>query len=139
MILVIGGAFNGKTDFARALLAQDGKKAAITVAEGAVCGEEEIFAADLIKDFHLYLRRFPHKAQEPARLCSELLSRNSGVVVISDELGYGIVPMDQSDRQWREQCGRACTALSAVSEKVYRVVAGIGMCIKKTEKAVKTE
>ena len=43
---------------------------------------------------------------------------------------YGIVPVDRMEREYREQTGRVCTRLAAYSEKVYRVMCGIGQVIK---------
>ena len=48
----------------------------------------------------------------------------------ADEIGYGIVPVDRMEREYREQTGRVCTRLAAYSEKVYRVMCGIGQVIK---------
>jgi len=40
------------------------------------------------------------------------------------------VPVDRMEREYREQTGRVCTRLAAYSEKVYRVMCGIGQVIK---------
>ena len=52
------------------------------------------------------------------------------IISITDEIGYGIVPVDRMEREYREQTGRVCTRLAAYSEKVYRVMCGIGQVIK---------
>ena len=38
------------------------------------------------------------------------------VLLVSDEVGYGVVPMDAFDRAYREAVGRICTKLAAYSE-----------------------
>ena len=61
---------------------------------------------------------------------SELTEENPNVVLVSEEVGYGIVPADAFERRYRETVGRICTELAAGSSKVTRVVCGIGMVLK---------
>ena len=49
---------------------------------------------------------------------------------VSDEVGYGVVPVDAFRRAYREAVGRTCTKLASFSRKVTRVVCGIGTVIK---------
>ena len=51
-------------------------------------------------------------------------------VLICDEVGCGVTPLDRGDREWREQVGRACCRLAAEAEAVYRVHCGVGVRIK---------
>jgi len=51
-------------------------------------------------------------------------------VIVADEIGCGVVPVDRNDRTWREATGRALCVLAQKSENVTRVVCGIGVCIK---------
>lgn len=51
-------------------------------------------------------------------------------VVISNEIGYGIVPMDKFERRYRELTGRICCDIAKESKEVHRVVCGIGTIIK---------
>ena len=51
-------------------------------------------------------------------------------VVISNEIGYGIVPMDKFERRYRELTGRICCDIAKESKVVHRVVCGIGSIIK---------
>ena len=52
------------------------------------------------------------------------------VILVSDEVGYGVVPVDAFQRAYREVVGRTCTKLASFSRKVTRVVCGIGTVIK---------
>ena len=54
----------------------------------------------------------------------------SRIILVSDEVGYGVVPVDAFDRAYRERVGRICTELAAFSQKVTRVICGAGMVIK---------
>ena len=51
-------------------------------------------------------------------------------MIVSDEIGSGIVPIDQNDRLWRETVGRALCTIARQAEQVIRVVCGIGVRIK---------
>ena len=46
-------------------------------------------------------------------------------MVICDELGCGLVPMDAFDRKYREACGRVSCYLAGQAEQVIRMVCGI--------------
>ncbi|MCD8022885.1 MAG: bifunctional adenosylcobinamide kinase/adenosylcobinamide-phosphate guanylyltransferase [Lachnospiraceae bacterium] len=59
-----------------------------------------------------------------------LYQSNPAIVIVTNELGYGIVPIEKEDRFWREVTGRICTCLAARSDEVVRVVCGIGMRLK---------
>lgn len=65
-----------------------------------------------------------------ANLAEKIQERNPDLIVISNELGYGVVPIDAFDRKYRESTGRLCTQLAAKSRQVIRVVCGLGMVIK---------
>lgn len=51
-------------------------------------------------------------------------------VVICNELGCGVVPMDKDLRQKRDLIGKLCIQLAKNADAVYRVYAGIGVKIK---------
>lgn len=70
------------------------------------------------------------KGQDVDDLAEKLMRRNPGAVVITDEIGYGIVPADAFLREYREAAGRVCTKLAANAKEVWRVSCGIGTRIK---------
>lgn len=77
------------------------------------------------------------KKELPLRTMEEIkgdllacVSRHPNLVIISDEVGNGVVPMKQQDRQWREACGRILIALAAEATSVERVICGIPQKIK---------
>ena len=53
-----------------------------------------------------------------------------GGVLICDEVGCGVTPLDRNDRVWREAVGRLCCELAARAEAVYRVHCGVGVRLK---------
>ena len=120
MILIIGGAYQGKAAFAESLFPK------IRWADGESCDLEDLYECQGILRFHAYIRRMLEKGQDVDDLAEKLMRRNPGAVVITDEIGYGIVPADAFLREYREAAGRVCTKLAANAKEVWRVSCGIG-------------
>ena len=51
-------------------------------------------------------------------------------IIISDEIGNGIVPMEHEEREYRELTGRLLCELANKADRVERIVCGIGERIK---------
>ena len=105
MKLYIGGAHQGQEEFAR----------------------RENPGADIIPDFHLLLKGFDG---DPRAFAEDFCREHHDAVIVADEIGCGVVPIDRNDRTWREAAGRALCVLAQKSESVTRVVCGIGVRIK---------
>ncbi len=109
MILIIGGAYQGKTEYADR---QFGKEYTI------------------INHYHLTVKEQMKKGEDPIKEAQNLLSGNEDCVIISDEIGYGLVPVDSFEREYREKAGRVNCYLAERAQQVIRVVCGIGTRIK---------
>ena len=68
--------------------------------------------------------------EDPDAYSQRLMRENPDLIVITDEIGCGIVPMDPFERAWREKTGRICISLAAFSRKVIRMNCGIAAVIK---------
>ena len=126
MKLVIGGAFQGKKEYA--LHTFQIKESQVT--DGILCEKDEIFRAEMVVHFHEYVRRFLNEEAFLQELPERLMKENPDVVLVTNELGYGVVPMDAFDRAYRERTGRLCCVLAREANEVHRVVCGIGTVIK---------
>ncbi len=126
MILIVGGAAQGKRTFAmqRSGLSEE------ALTDGAVCREEDIFGAAVLIGLEQYLKRFPEKAADPEQFAAQLYAANPQIMICCREVGSGIIPMDAAETAWREAVGRCCCTLAARSETVYRMVCGLGQCMK---------
>lgn len=124
MILIIGGAYQGKLDYAKEIYPR------ISWIDGRSCVEEDVYECQGIHHFHVYIERMMRNDILPEDFAEQILKRNPEVIVISDEIGYGIVPADPFERVYREQTGRICTRLAKEAESVHRVSCGIGKVIK---------
>lgn len=129
MILIVGGAFQGKRAYARRVFSL--KEEDFT--DGAFCSEEELYRAKAVDHFHLFVRRRLEEGGSTAGLAERLFEKNPEVVILSNELGSGVVPVEAFDRDWREATGRLCCDLAARAEEVHRVVCGLGTVIKREE------
>ena len=128
MILVTGGCFQGKTEYAleKFQISRD------EAADGRTCPLHMIYTTKLLYHFHEYIRRLIKEEQELS--VEELLQKNPEICIVTNELGYGVVPIEPFDRKWREKTGRICTELAAKADSVTRVVCGIGILLKGEEK-----
>lgn len=124
MELIIGGAFQGKASFAKE------KYPELDWVFGDTADEAEIFSAGGILKFQEYIRRELKAGHSVSELAKKLEKENPDVVIVCDEVGYGVVPTDAFQRQYREAVGRVCTILASKSHRVTRVVCGIGKVIK---------
>lgn len=86
--------------------------------------------ADIITDFHLYIRELLRQGKDAAAKTEELLGQNPNLILTMAELGCGIVPMEAFERAWRETAGRIGCSLAARAEAVYRVVCGMEQQLK---------
>ncbi len=129
MWLITGGAYQGKLEYS--LNKTDIQKE--NTIEGATCKWEELLEKPLVNHFHLWIKRMLEEGKDGKdvySLISQILLNNPNVVIIVDELGCGIVPMEAFDREYRELTGRVCCAIAKEAKEVHRVVCGIGMVIK---------
>lgn len=126
MIFVTGGCFQGKQQW----VLQNCQVQLFRVADGAVCSMEAIKSAGVLDHFHLLVRRWMQAGKIPADETEKILSDNPDIVIITDEISSGIVPLDVKEREWREVHGRICCQLAGRADAVFRVIAGIGQKIK---------
>ena len=56
--------------------------------------------------------------------------KNPDLILVTNELGYGVVPVDRFDREYREKTGRVCCEIAKQATEVHRVICGIGTVIK---------
>ena len=124
MELIIGGAFQGKSDYAKK------QHPEICWREGRDLGADEIFTVSGVLNLHEFIRKEMQAGQDLEGFGEELIRRNPNLILTSCEIGYGVVPVDAFARVYREKTGRICTVLASYSRKVTRVICGIGTVIK---------
>lgn len=60
----------------------------------------------------------------------ETISAYRNLILITEEVGNGIVPMTKEDRQWRDDVGALQVELAQQADEVIRVLCKIGQKIK---------
>lgn len=69
-------------------------------------------------------------AAEVKRLCDALPKLKGRIVLVSNEVGLGIVPDNALARRFRDEAGRANQALAQAADEVLFVAAGLPMVLK---------
>lgn len=130
MYLITGGAFQGKKNYAVSTFSIYDKN----IADGKTVGFEEINKFQCIKNFHVLVRRMMKtgKTSEEMKIIVDSLDENT--VIITDDIGNGIVPVNRFERDWREQTGRLCCYIASKSRMVIRLTGGIPIIIKDESK-----
>jgi adenosyl cobinamide kinase/adenosyl cobinamide phosphate guanylyltransferase len=122
MKMIIGGAYQGKTDYAVNACGVPRDE----IIDGKDCAPGEALTAGCIKNFHLLIKRLG----DPVGLAEKIINQNNGIIIISDEISCGIFPLDINERKWRELTGKVCGLLAANCDEVIRINCGIPTVIK---------
>lgn len=114
MILVIGGLASGKREYVK-----------------STYGYSDYDMADAIMDARPVLYNLQNLVKAAPDMSMTLLpALLKKAVVICNEVGCGVVPVERSEREAREATGRLCIALASEAEKVVRICCGIPTIIK---------
>ena len=125
MRLVIGGYAQGKLDYVLQTYHLQTKQ----VWDGMIIGREDNEEV-VFNHFHNWVKEELRKGACPEEQICELVKCHPNLIIISDEIGNGIVPIDAFEREYRERTGRILIELAKQAESVERVICGIGQKIK---------
>lgn len=84
----------------------------------------------IMNHFHLWVKESMKRGECPEELLRQWLESYPDGIIISDEIGNGIVPIDAFEREYRERTGRMLVELAERAEEVERILCGIGQKIK---------
>lgn len=137
MYLVIGGSHQGKLVWAL----QEFSLKQEQVADGAVLtwqnGALELPAgAVVLDDLEALLARMQQAGLAQQEVNVLLAGLPEDMVVICDEVGLGLVPVEAAGRAYREIVGRVCCDLAARASGVIRIYCGMPQVLK-SEKSEK--
>lgn len=116
MDLIIGGAFQGKLTWALAHYGLTMEDVCDLAAEEPVPG----------KKCYWHLEALTRRDADAARY----LPLFENAVVITREVGGGIVPMDGHERMWRETHGTLVQRLAGEARHVTRILCGLTEVLK---------
>ncbi len=117
MELILGGAYQGKRTWALKYY---------TICE-PVCdlAVSDLQSAAIYCHLEALTRKAAEQGKSAEHVLEQLLPLAAKAVIISREIGSGVVPMDPIERDWRELHGKVLQVLAEKSDKVYRIFCGL--------------
>lgn len=132
MKLVIGGRAQGKLNYVLQHMVDENYQ----IYDGVFPDEGELFNLTrknewlIVNRFHNWVNKELKENRNPEEELEAFLKKGVRFVIISDEIGNGIVPVDAFERDYRERTGRMLITLASQADEVVRVICGIGQKIK---------
>lgn len=125
MELIIGGAHQGKLEYAR-------EKYALANTDICYCTEdaEPDFSCRCLNHIENYALYCLRKCKDPWRQLDLWLERNSDGILIGNDIFCGVVPIDKEMREWREAAGRLQSEAAKRADKVTRLFCGLAQSLK---------
>ena len=126
MILVIGGAYQGKLDFVK-------NEFNISNDDIFFCSENNCyidFDKKVINSLHLFILSMIKNNKEPVSYIKENIEKFKDKIIICDDISCGIVPIEEDMRILREKIGYSLSIITKESERVIRVFCGVPMDLK---------
>ena len=120
MILIIGGAYQGKLDFAKETFG-------ITDADVHTCTAGDI---DFSKRCIYKIEEFSAHHNDPIGYFQAHREEWKNSVLILEDIFCGVVPMGAENRAWRQNTGRLAQYLSREAERVSRIFCGLEQRLK---------
>lgn len=123
MLMITGGAFQGKLNYALELTGMEYED----VLDCEKCSIEEVFSGKVLYNFHAVVNILLKEDQDVLLFAEEFVSANPDAVIILNEVGGGVIPIRKEERKYREAVGRMSCYLAKKSKEVHRVMCGLGM------------
>ena len=120
MILIIGGAYQGKLDYAKDAFS-------ITDADVHTCGTGEI---DFSKRCIYKIEEFTYGHPDPIGYFQAHREQWQDSILILQDIFCGVVPMGAPNRAWRQNTGRLAQYLSKEATQVSRIFCGLEQRLK---------
>lgn len=124
MKLIIGGAYQGKCEYAKKKYSIDEKRIFNCDTDGKIQ-----FDCDIINHIEKWTYYCVKENIDPCTIFFNSI-QNKDIIIISDDISCGIVPIDKNDRKWRETNGRLLMRISELSDSVERIFCGFSTRLK---------
>ena len=122
MHVILGGRCQGKRAYAERLYSHF---PAVSDLE-----HNNSLSPGLVVNVHLGIRRLLLDGENVSAFFAERLSVLRQCVILCEEIGGGIVPVDAFGRKWRDETGRVYQYLASEADIVDRVFAGLALRLK---------
>lgn len=126
MILIIGGSYQGKKEFARDRFSLSDSDIFICYADS----DNIDLNSRCIAYIDSYALNRVRAGAEPADIFKTNPEMIRNAIIISNDVSCGVVPIDPELRAWREACGRMNNYLAHEADEVWRLFCGIPQRIK---------
>lgn len=126
MKLIFGGAYQGKLDYAKSTYNLTEKDVHHCDMESMVINFDKKIIAGLDK-FVLACIKEGVNAKE---CLEDNVEKLRDKIIICDDISQGVVPLDPTERAWREMTGRCMIYLGQEADEVIRVFCGLGNKVK---------
>lgn len=120
MILIIGGAYQGKLDFAK-------KTYGFTEKDVFTCNEGQI---DFSKSCIDKIEEFAWENDDPLGYFQAHREQWKDSVLILQDISCGVVPLGAENRAWRLKVGKLSQYLAAEAAQVSRIFCGLEQRLK---------
>ncbi|WP_160687825.1 bifunctional adenosylcobinamide kinase/adenosylcobinamide-phosphate guanylyltransferase [Clostridium sp. C2-6-12] len=119
MVLIFGGAYNGKLDFVK-------EKYNLDDEDIFFCKNENLkLNKKVLSGLHIFTKACVINNVNSLEILEKNIHIIKDKIIICDEINSGIVPIDKLDREWREETGRVLQLLTKNADTVYRIFFGL--------------
>ena len=119
MILIFGGVYQGKLEYAQERFGLN---------EAYNCKDITMPKGKLINNFDQWILALVRENMEVP--IQQFIETNQNSIVICNDISCGVVPMGSDIRKWRDEVGRAMGKLAQHSNEVIRMFCGIPTQLK---------
>lgn len=120
MILIIGGAYQGKLDFAKERFSVE-ESDIFTCTDGGI---------DFSKRCIRKIETFAADNEDPVAYFQNRWEQWQNCILILEDVFCGIVPMGEENRAWRQKTGRLAQYLAGQAQQVSRIFCGLEQRLK---------
>ena len=125
MILIIGGAYQGKLEYAK-------NEYLLTDGDVFFCENKTYIdtSKHIVYELEKLIFNRMKSGLESEKYIASLKSELDGAIIIVNDISWGVVPIDADVREGRECVGRVCAMLARSAERVIRIFCGLPQVIK---------
>ena len=121
MVLIFGGVYQGKLMYALDRFGLADNDVYLCSEEDAVIPENK----KIIYEVDKWILALIRTNTDIAEAMQRFIAANADAVVICNDISCGVVPVDATQRKWREAMGRTLAELSCCSSEAIRLFCGI--------------
>lgn len=126
MILIFGGVYQGKLDYAL-------KRFELTESDIMRCADGDMVCLEgkkIVYEIDKWILSLIQVERNVPDEVKSFIENNKDIIVICNDISCGIVPTDPVMRKWREEVGKTLGLLAHNADEVIRLYCGIPSKLK---------